>query len=663
MVRNVGRRRVAEAAIVALLLGLHAWLAISSSRGKSAAFDEIAHLAGGYLHWKIGDYRFAAESGTLPQRWAAWPLLALDLGVPPAGHPARRGANVWALGQELLHGGGRNAEALLQVGRSMIVVLSLALGCLVYAWSRASHGPGGGLLSLALYALSPTMLAHARLITADLFAAGFFLLATGALWRLLERVTPARFAGAALAVSGLQLSKMSGALILPIAAILILLRLAPRRPAGAQPSAPTLELAFGSRGSKRLEIVSWKHQVLVVGVLALAVSLVVLGAVWSAYGWRYAAQPDAGPEGSVFLHPFEPLLEHEGLTTGVLAVARDAQLLPEAYLWGLAFTLDNIREGDAFLRGQTSHTGWWWFFPYAVAVKTPLALFGLLGLAAVAVWRVPRLARDHAPLWALLGVYLLAAAGSHLNIGHRHILPIYPVLFVFAGAAGRWIVRRKPLASMLVLLCVGSFMWESQKIRPHYLSYFNPLAGGPANGYRHLVDSSLDWGQDLPLLASYLAELEATEEPTEIFIALFGSAPPAYYGINGRWLYSFFDIADPSRPPPTLSGGVYCISATLLQTMHIELPGPWTTEREQAYREQREQVESLVGGEGTAAELSPYDLSRLFRSYSRLRSARLFAFLRRREPDARVGYSILVYRLSDTDVEQALRAPPGSGDP
>ncbi len=651
---GASRHRIAEAAAALLLLGLHAWLALSSSALKSATFDEIAHLGGGYLQW-AGDYRFNAESGTLPQRWAAWPLLAMDLGVPPAGHPALRDANVWVLGRQLLYAEGRDAGAQLLAGRAMITALSLLLGGLVYAWSRAAWGRAGGLLSLALYASSPTMLAHARLVTADLAAAGCFLLATGALWRLLERVTPARFAGAALAVAALMLSKMSGVLILPVAAILAGLRLVRR---------PPLELAWGGR---RRSIAPRGRRLLVIVALAAAGAAVGLGAVWTAYGWRYSAQLDAPAEGSRFLHGFDSLLARSGAAGAALAAAREARLLPEAYLWGFTYTFDTTRERDAFLGGQTSRTGWWWFFPYAVAVKTPLALFGLLGLAAAAWYRLARGSpRGMAPLWALATVYSMVAVASHLNIGHRHMLPVYPVLFIFAGAAGRWLtahrspaarqgLRHRLPAAGLVLACLGSFAWESATIRPHYLSYFNQLAGGAENGYRHLVDSSLDWGQDLPRLARFLRKLRAAEGETPVYVAYFGAAPPAYYGIEARWLYSFFPVAAP--PAPALTGGVYCVSATLLQSMHIELPGPWTAEREQAYRRRREQVARLGRGAGAAGEVSPAEQAQILRAWDRLRSARLFAFLRRREPDARAGYSIHVYRLSEAEVEQALNAP------
>src|SRR5439155_13724202 len=127
-----------------------------------------------------------------------------------------------------------------------------------------------------------------------------------------------------------------------------------------------------------------------------------------------------------------------------------------------------------------------------------------------------------APLLVLLGVYWAAALVSHLNIGHRHLLPIYPPLFILAGGALPRL--RVPLAALAV--AEGLLAW------PHYLAYFNPIAGGARNGYRHLVDSSLDWGQDLPGLQRH--------HPA--YLAYFGTGSPRYYGIVASLLPSFIGV-------------------------------------------------------------------------------------------------------------------------
>ena len=161
-------------------------------------------------------------------------------------------------------------------------------------------------------------------------------------------------------------------------------------------------------------------------------------------------------------------------------------------------------------------------------VKTPIAVFVVAGLAAWAgltamstgsefpmptQWQrlLPAFYRT-APLWLFLAVYWAATLRVHLSIGERHVLPTYPAVFILCGAAGHWLDRRHRtmagvLAAALVWIAVVSF-----SIWPSYLSYFNVLAGGPANGYRRLVDSSCDWGQDLDRLRSWLEHRSRTGE-------------------------------------------------------------------------------------------------------------------------------------------------------
>ncbi len=662
------RRRTGEVALVIALLAGHGWLAVSSSLEKSLTFDEIAHLGGGILAAKTGDYRFNAESGILPQRWAAVPFWGRQLSLPPADQPARVQGNVWVAGREILYTRGNDAETLAAAARAMIAAASAALGWLVYVWSRSLFGRTGALLSLVLYAFSPTILAHGRMVTADLVTAFFFLLASGTLWRLLHRVTPARWAAAALALAGLLLSKHSGWLIVPIAAILVLVRLGRRLP---------LEVRSGTSRSRLTT--PWR-QALMITALAFVLAAAVALATWTAYGFRFTAAPGppalpGGPgAGSTFVHSWESQLAAGGPALAAVGLARDLKLLPEAYLWGLAYTLNTTGERDAFLAGRTGKTGWWWFFPYAAAIKTPLALFALLLLALIAWARAGHSRRRRlracyrgAPLWALVGVYGAVAVTSHLNIGHRHLLPVYPVMFILAGGAAAWLRRRHTGA--VIALLAALFVLESWSIRPHYLAYFNQLVGGPQNGYRHLVDSSLDWGQDLPALAVSLEELRAREGEIPIYGAYFGAALPAYYGLGRpgtdiRWLTSYFPVADPTRPPPALDAGIYWVSATLLQSAHLGVLGPWSATREREYRARRQQVEHFValtqdpaGREQLAEEKSVGEWMTVFRDFDRLRSARLFRTLRSRRPEARAGYSIHIYRLSAREIRAALDEP------
>jgi hypothetical protein len=121
-------------------------------------------------------------------------------------------------------------------------------------------------------------------------------------------------------------------------------------------------------------------------------------------------------------------------------------------------------------------------------------------------------------------VYFAFAMASGINLGVRHLLPIYPFLFVALGAAAtktRW--SRRALPVLLLALAM-----ESAAIYPHYLSFFNLFAGGAANGPKYLVDSNADWGQDLKNLKIYVDR----NRIDKLCILYFGRARISYYGID-----------------------------------------------------------------------------------------------------------------------------------
>jgi hypothetical protein len=217
----------------------------------------------------------------------------------------------------------------------------------------------------------------------------------------------------------------------------------------------------------------------------------------------------------------------------VLAVSLCAVVLAAVYrfsfvsLWveGLAATLSRLSSGRAaYLHGSWSSEGWWWYFPAAFLLKTPLALLVLGGLGAYAALRRPRAEAA----WLLIppAGYFAAALASKTQIGYRHLLPVYPFLCLWAGLGASWLWRRgsaarAALGALIVWLAV-SVVSRS----PYSLAYFNELALG--RGERWLSDSNLDWGQDLPALAR---ELSARGDPP-VVLSYFGAGDPESYGIR-----------------------------------------------------------------------------------------------------------------------------------
>lgn len=657
--RNQSSRKTGTSVwiVVTMLLVLHFTLAITSVVNKCNTTDEIAHLTAGYSYWIKNDYRLHPENGNLPQRWAALPLLTLSLEFPSTDSDEWSVSNVWMMGHQFFFELGNEIEFMLWEGRAMIALLSVMLGIVVFLWGKRLFGVAGGLVSLTLYTFSPTILAHGRLVTSDLAAALFFILSIGVLWQLMHKVTFSTVLGAGGAVSGLLLSKVSGILIVPMVGLLLVVRTIWGRPID-------IKVVRTWRISGRL------RQTGVLLGIALAQVLIVWLIIWAFYGFRYSAFNELQPSHRQFLSSWASELNRVGNLRPAVEWGREHRLLPEAYLYGFTQALSRSQFRRAFLNGEYSVDGWWYFFPFCLAVKTPLSVFFLLVLSAVGltIARPPGILYRAMPLLVLLVVYWAFALTSHLNIGHRHLLPTYPAMFVLGGGVA--ILRRDHPRSIAGLVVVGLlvFMAESFLIRPDYLAYFNAAGGGPKQGYRRLVDSSLDWGQDLPGLRGWLERRGlADQSDTQIYLSYFGTASPTYYGIQANCLPSwpFDETATRDRLLVPMRGGYYCISATMLQQICTSTFGKWCKQFEREYlntmevARQYNLAENDPEGRATLIKtIGSHRLDRILRRFGELRFGRLCLYLRHRAPDAQIGYSILIYRLSDDEIETALMEPP-----
>lgn len=763
----------------ALVLFVFWFAMLASLRSKSQTYDEGAHAAAGYSYWRFNDYRLDPENGNLPQRVIGLPLLFGNYTFPDTNSDAWRRGDEWEIPNQWFYMLENNAQRMIQVGRAASGLMAVALAFLVWRWSRYLFGPVGGMLSLILCVLDPSILANGALMTSDTASALFFLGATWSWWRMLQRITWSRVLMSGLAIAALILSKMSGPLIMPIAFSLLVATVIERRPI-------------------RFELVGqceWHNRwikMAALGGVALAVAAIALAVIWAFYGFRYSAFAPSMP--SKFIDPtweavlLKPppretfdrlqlddhqvnrvrdvfagaggdlsswsrkslsaldLVKREALTPQqaarldselsrysqhvvprVLEILRQYRLLPEAYIYGAALTWGDSHGHAAFLNGHFSMTGWRLFFPYTFAVKTPIATFVVILLAIGAtivrlrpatrngatVWHC---LRNFLPCWVLLAVYWTAAIGNHINLGNRHILPVYPPIFVLCGVAADWLDRAlnsrslvasksKPAiaAAVAVILSMIFLAAEICYRFPNYIAYFNGTVR-PANAYRHLVDSSLDSGQDLPSLAH---DISSKSRDCVCYLAYYGTASPAYYGIRaqpmyirdavqtlifpadhaeellGQFLHEHADY-DPNVVISTTDGdrvvatvvkttdllrlrpGTYFVSASLVQPVTPaarDALGPWNSRVEQEYQKGCALVAPLLSNDIAArraalAKYSPETWRGVIRDYGYLRFYRLAAFLRQREPDDEVNYSILVYQLSEDDLSRALNGPP-----
>jgi len=642
----------------AVLAVVHIALAMSSARLESSTFDEGLQLTAGYANWLTGDQRLHAGNGLLPQLWFALPLV-LDGERFSFPNPDRVIASqpvddfhllTHFLAHVFFYEVGNDPAEILLRSRALAALLGAALCGLVYGWARRLWGRPAGVLACALCALSPNVLAHAGLATSDLMFTVLLVGSLGLVWRSFWRPSLAIALAAGAALGALALTKVSavGAIGM-IASLLVLRALWP--------------VPLPWRGGRALAAPRQRAAALLALLALQAAAAVTL--IWAAHGFRYDIAPPGTPGREAVEQQWAWVHERDGLGIDTIDALRSLRALPEAFLFSAAFVLRHAEERSSFFRGETGIGGDWRFFPYAIGVKTPLALFGLIALAALAARRAPppqrrRLAVVGAPLVALIAVHGLLAVTSPINLGLRHVLPLYPALFVLAGGAAS---ARLGVAARTTAVALGVwFAAASASIWPHYLAYFNLLVG-PENGYRVLVDSSLDWGQDLDTLQRDLRE-RTGHEP--VYLSYFGSADPMFHDLDVRLLPGFFDWATIQHREAhapldwTLEPGLYAISATMLQQSWAAVPREWAPTQHADYRALGARFRKLERAPDPATALRAAlgdDTTRAdWLHYRSLRLSRLCQVLREREPDWQVGHSILVYRVTEDEL-QRVAAP------
>ncbi|MCP4688778.1 MAG: phospholipid carrier-dependent glycosyltransferase [Desulfobacterales bacterium] len=224
-----------------------------------------------------------------------------------------------------------------------------------------------------------------------------------------------------------------------------------------------------------------------------------------------------------------------------------------------------------YLAGEISTQGWWYYYLFAFAVKTPIPFLVALTLALYLIF-TDRRAWSFDALCLLLPAVVFFAFFTVLHtitIGLRYLLPAFPFLMALTGVAAAKVRSVKsPLAMVLMALTVWQAV-EMASIHPHYLTYFNQWAGGAKNGHKYLVDSNLDWGQDLKGLKKYMDE----KGIDRVALSYFGTADPSMYDIQYDALPSFVLVDPPSRRGSLKSGDYIAVSVTNLYPVYIDLGG------------------------------------------------------------------------------------------
>jgi tetratricopeptide (TPR) repeat protein len=514
---------------------------------KSATIDEPIHLTTGYAALAARDYRVETSHPPLMRMWAALPLLFmrdihLDTSVIDRTEPA-----VWHSGSTAFDFSTRflyvdnDAERLLYAARFMMVICGILLGVLVFSWTYEWLGYPPAVWALVFYTLSPNLAAHASLVTTDVGITCFIFGTIYFLWRTSRRLSPFNLTGLSIFFALAIVTKFSGLILGPI--VLVLLIVAVRQRTTITPRAAAA----------------------IVALLALA----SLFGVWAVHGFRYAPSESASWQ----LHLEQaPLARTVPAIAGVTGWIDRHHLLPNAFTEGfLILAQSMLPPNSAFLAGAYSEDGWWYYFPVAFLIKTPISLIALAAIGVVVFVRRRHELRveNEAFIVVPVVIYLVVSAANTFHVGIRHLLPIYPFILLF-GAAGAMVLVRAPAGRVAFIGLIAFWVAVIVDVYPHTLTFFNRFVGGPGNGYKYLADSNIDWGQGLKLLKKWMDR----ESVPHIALAYFGTADPAYYDIN----YTQLPAATPGLNLPSIARrwtkpslpGYVAVGATVLTGVYLD---------------------------------------------------------------------------------------------
>jgi hypothetical protein len=621
-------QRPAAFVIAALSAAAFVVLALGNIRATSPTTDETVHLVAGERSLAAHDYRLSPEHPPLLKMMAAIPLRSMRVWPGEGGGFADGSKTLgllneswamavtnpmaaWYYAHHLLYGV-RDA-ALQRLGaeassvpstasltpgdflndsatmflraRTVMLLCGVLLAVAIFLWSMEAWGPWAAALSTLLFCFDPNFIANSGLVTTDVGTSLLIFASVWLFWRLCRTFSWPKVAAFALCFGLAQAAKFSALLFVPTVIAIALMQ--------GRRQLPRIALAIG---------------------IAFVSTYIVL---WAAYGFRFsmaadpqrAASEEAAARATLAQRgldgpvtdghpPIRQLVEESavrraladeypngappaearrartstpvGLLGRAIIFAAGNRLLPEAYLYGMAILQDSMIVRNSFLRGEYSTTGFSDYFFWTFAYKTPLpAIVAIVAGLFVAVRRktaglLPFL------LWPI-AIYFIVSVRSGVNIGHRHILPIYPFLYVLCGSLASLWETMEPRRRMIVAVCAIAwivtaslfvFAGTPAPLWSRHLSYMNELAGGPDRGFTRLVDSNLDWGQDLPRLSAWLRE-HHVEDPIDLVYT--GTADPRYYGIRHHNLALGY-FAEPALAPGDVPPSRYfAIGATAWQ--------------------------------------------------------------------------------------------------
>ncbi len=552
--------------IAAFIIFVSVVIGITSSFNDSPVVDEIPHIGAGYSYVQKGTYEFNPEHPPLAKDLAGLSLSILNLNksafsMPHPGYWPTDIHGEWNFGRNFIFNSGNKAELITLAARLPLLLFFIFSSIIIFVWTRKLYGDKASLIALFLFSFSPTVIAHSRLVTTDSAALFGILISFFYLIRFIRHQTKLNLFLAALAFGVAQLTKFSLVLIIPLFLL--------------------LPIIWGL-ANKNFKI---GLKTFVSSCLIIALGYIIV--VWPIYALHtrnYNPQTQRNDATDVlkdygYNQQRQPTIQRK-VADLVIWSSDKPMIRPLAeYALGVLMVVQRNAGGNqTFFFGKVTYTGTASYFPIVYFIKEPLAFWALALIALVGLfalfkkyvfknighWIKNHFAEVSMLLWLVL--YWYTSVTAHLNIGVRHLLPTYGFVYILvSGQVARifeHIKYRKYLYfgyCLLVGLLLGWYLLETVRVYPYYLTYFNQTVGGPSGGYRYVVDSNVDWGQDLKRVANWVND----NNISKIYLDYFGWSDPYYY-LKDKYIYMNNDLFNSKEGflDKNPQGGYIAVSAT-----------------------------------------------------------------------------------------------------
>lgn len=517
-------------------------MALSVHR-NSFTWDEDDHIYAGYMSWKHGDFGLNPEHPPLVKLVAALPLLHMPVKMPALQNRFFK-LEGFLGGKEFFFN--NDADGMLFRARLAVSFFAVLLAVLVFLAAKEMFGTGAGFIALGLLAFDPNFLAHGAVVGTDAGLSCFLFASIYAFYRFVKAPSAGRLVLAGLATGLALATKHTAILVFPMLLMLAVYEALRRESTADSPH----------RDAKRTLAMR------LAGALVF-ISALSVGVLWAFYGFRYEPRADhlaMNPPYTQFVNSLSR--PHD---VWLLSTVGRFHLLPESYLYGLADVRNMSDFYTSFALGKIYPKGVWFYFPLAFAIKSSLT-FLILCLLTIWAMATRKFATRREILFLTIppAFYLFVAMVAGMNIGLRHILPMYAFLTVLIGGAAWTLIQtnRRWAYAIVVLLIFQAV--STTRTFPAYMAYANELWGGPTQTYKYLTDSNVDWTQQLKATKRYLD----SRGVKDCWFIYFGEGviDYSYYGISCKplptpdamWTGEFADAPAAIDGPVLISAG--CLS-------------------------------------------------------------------------------------------------------